>query len=217
MWDVFLSHKHDSDGAALADHLYDALTQRGLKVFLSTKSLPSINENAYAETITKILERVPVVVCVAAQLEDFESTWARFEWTSYHTNRILAGDRRGALISYVDDIAPDDLPYVLRTFQSIQHGSDSADRLFQCISARLGLETSKRIADSAEAALARMERLMHLTAKTRVIEIKLWGEYVAAYSSFLPIKTQDIQTLANLAEELEEFINENPPDSDETL
>lgn len=116
-YDVFVSHK--SDDYKIAERVYDTLLKEGLNVFLSEKSLPAIANADYIAEIDKALENTRHLIVIASDVENINSGWVRYEWSSF-LNEKLSGRKNGNIITVVtNNISFDKLPLGLRHYEVI--------------------------------------------------------------------------------------------------
>lgn len=119
---VFISYKNKDDGvltkdAEMAKELHDALSERGIDSFFATDSLRGLGADDYSTAIDKELDSCCVLVVVTTSVDHVNSRWVKYEWNGYHLD-ILDGTKKGKIFTYIDDIAPHDLPRALRHLQS---------------------------------------------------------------------------------------------------
>ena len=118
--DVFISHK--SQDYACAKAVYDLLTGRGKRVFLSEISLPAMANADYTSSIDYALEKTQGMVVIADSVDIFDSGWVHYEWSSF-LNEKRSGRKSGNLITVVrDEKSVGKLPYALRQFETIPFG-----------------------------------------------------------------------------------------------
>ncbi|MCB2155590.1 protein kinase [bacterium] len=143
---VFISFKNlDANGrqtrdSQLARTLYDYLTARGFKVFLSSVSLEKMGASAYQQAIDRALDAAMVVVAVGTSREHLESRWVESEWSGF-INDIRSGLKpAGHVFSYIDGMEPRDLPRSLRQYQMFKHSDESLMALANFIENALDAE-----------------------------------------------------------------------------
>lgn len=118
-FDVFISYKEtDADGnrtedSVLAQILYDALTEKGLKVFFSRITLRSKLGQQYEPIIYGALLSAKVMIVVGTSLEHYEAVWVRNEWSRYLD--MMKTDRQKNIFFCFKDIDPyKDIPVEFR-------------------------------------------------------------------------------------------------------
>ena len=113
-FDVFICYKETGDDGArtkdsvLAQDLYFALTNEGLKVFFARITLEDKLGSAYEPYIFAALNSAKVMVVLGTKPEHFKAVWVKNEWSRY-----LSLMREGAqktLIPAYRDMDPYDLP-----------------------------------------------------------------------------------------------------------
>lgn len=109
-FDVFISYKETAaDGnrtedSVLAQVLYDALTEKGLKVFFSRITLRSKLGQQYEPIIYGALLSAKVMIVVGTSLEHYEAVWVRNEWSRYLD--MMKTDRQKTIFFCFKDINP---------------------------------------------------------------------------------------------------------------
>jgi TIR domain len=84
-YDVFISFKNlDEKGVAtsdaqLANEVYNFLTSKGLRVFISTVTLESLGVSNYKKAIDDALDAASIMVAVGTTTENLNSEWVRYE------------------------------------------------------------------------------------------------------------------------------------------
>ncbi len=119
-YDVFISYK--SQDEALAQKIYDYLTQAGMEVFFSKESLPKLGQSEYEEMIFAALEKAKHMVLVASNPDYLKTPWVKEEWDTFN-NEIREGRKDGNLLLVLtDDIAYEKgrLPLQLRQKEIIK-------------------------------------------------------------------------------------------------
>ncbi|MDD6980801.1 MAG: leucine-rich repeat protein, partial [Clostridia bacterium] len=113
-FDVFICYKETGDDGArtkdsvLAQDLYFALTNEGMKVFFARITLENKLGSAYEPYIFAALHSAKVMVALGTKPEYFKAVWVKNEWSRY-----LSLMREGAqktLIPAYRDMDPYDLP-----------------------------------------------------------------------------------------------------------
>ncbi|MBT7065164.1 MAG: TIR domain-containing protein [Verrucomicrobia bacterium] len=138
-YDVFISSKNMDEAGeptrdlALAQNIFDALSARGLRVFLSKVSLETSGVAGYKKAIDDALDTASTLVVVGTSAKNLNSRWVRYEWDGFF-NDVLSGVKpKGRVFVYVEDLRIPDLPRALRQTQCITHGASSIDHLYQFI------------------------------------------------------------------------------------
>lgn len=115
--DVFISHK--SEDFEKAKDVYEFLTAKGLSVFLSEISLPSLSNSEYSDEIDNALEQAKNIVVIATSREKVTSGWVKSEWQTF-ANEKRSGRKSGNIITLLDSTMKiDDLPIRLRQYQVV--------------------------------------------------------------------------------------------------
>lgn len=133
--DVFISY--DSKDFSYAIRIYDALLDRGIKVFLAGVSLPSTGTTDFQLAIEQALANTKSMVVVATDPTHLEGGWVRAEWTTF-LNEKRTGRKPGNLITVrPHTLSITDLPVMLRMYQSEEvsesgpFNANHVDRLIQ--------------------------------------------------------------------------------------
>ncbi len=119
-YDVFISFK--SQDEALAQKVYDYLTQAGKDVFFSKESLPHLGQSEYEEMIFTAIEHSKHMLVVASNPDYLKTPWVKEEWDTFN-NEIREGRKTGNLLLVLtDDISYDKgrLPIQLRQKEIIK-------------------------------------------------------------------------------------------------
>lgn len=138
-YDVFISFKNlGSDGAPTRDNrlartVYEYLSSRGLRAFLSCISLEQLGVSAYKRAIDDALDAAHVLVAVGTTKENLDSEWVRYEWDSFFSDVLSGAKPQGRIFAYVDGIDPVSLPRALRQTQVILHEDGALERLYNFI------------------------------------------------------------------------------------
>ena len=128
-YDVFISFKDtldDSDPNHIIKNekdkanilpIVNLLMSRGYKVFYSPMSIP---KGGYPDPfIYNAIKKSKMMIVFGSNVEYFESTWVKNEWTRYYALIEKHDKKRGSLISVVDGVEPYRLPKILRDIQVI--------------------------------------------------------------------------------------------------
>lgn len=119
LFDVFISHK--SEDYTLANGVYEYLTEKGMRVFLSERSLPALANADYISEIDAALEKSRNMIVVAGSAEHVTSGWVKYEWQSF-LNEQRSGRKTGNLVVLTaPEVLPADLPYALRQMECIPY------------------------------------------------------------------------------------------------
>ena len=126
-WDVFISKK--GQDLPHAKRVYDYLTQRGFRVFLSEISIRDAGMGDFQEIIEQALEECEHLVVVGSSRENIESGWVKAEWRMF-LGELRANRKQGNLLTVlVGDLDVTDLPLALKTYQAIPLSEQGLDAL----------------------------------------------------------------------------------------
>lgn len=121
-FDIFICYKEtDSAGnrttdSVIAQDIYEALTDRGYRVFFSRITLEDKLGREYEPYIFAALNSAQIMLAVGTKPDNFNSVWVKNEWSRYLA---LAGQgQKKTVIPCYRDMSPYDLPQELRALQS---------------------------------------------------------------------------------------------------
>lgn len=150
MNNVFISFKNSDDGnptpdALLAKQLYTELVTQGISTFFSNITLMEFGEAAYKDAIEKALDEASVLVLIATKLEYINSTWVKYEWSSFH-GEMLSGDKKnGIIVPFLhSSIQRKDRPLAIRNTESFCTDTDSVSKVAEFIKANINREVSEK-------------------------------------------------------------------------
>lgn len=113
-YDAFISYK--SQDELLARRVFDFLTSRGKKVFLSCETLKQIGRDEYTDTIYEALDKSNHFLLITSHPDYIKKGWVHDEW-DYFLGEVRDGRKKGNLILIIhDDMKIDKLefPHQLR-------------------------------------------------------------------------------------------------------
>ena len=125
-YDIFICYKEtDENGqrtldSVLAQDLYDALTEKGYRVFFSRITLEDKLGQEYEPYIFAALHSAKVMVVVGTKPEYLNAVWVKNEWSRYLA--LMRTDRSRLLIPCYRDMDPYDMPEELSMLQSQDMG-----------------------------------------------------------------------------------------------
>lgn len=120
-YDVFICYKEADDNgertedSVLAQEIYDALTEKGLKVFFSRITLEDKLGQQYEPYIYAALQSSKVMIAVGTQFDYFDAVWVKNEWARFLS--MMRTDKGKALIPCFKNIDAYDMP---REFKNLQ-------------------------------------------------------------------------------------------------
>lgn len=133
-YDVFLSYKHtDKNGnltpeVAMAEELYRALTEKGIRVFYSIETLGLLGEPEFKDAIDNALDDAYILVAIGSSVDNLMSNWVKYEWDSFYKD-ILNRKREGKVFSYISGVDINELPRTLRQVQTFNKPANSVDEI----------------------------------------------------------------------------------------
>ena len=125
-YDVFICYKEtDAYGqrtkdSVMAQDIYDALTEKGYRVFFSRITLEDKLGREYEPYIFAALNSAKVMLSIGTCKEHFEAVWVKNEWSRYLD--LMASDKDKTLIPCYCDISPYDMPSEFRNLQGQDMG-----------------------------------------------------------------------------------------------
>lgn len=132
-YDVFICYKATDDqtkqrtlDSVIAQDIYEALTERGLKVFFSRISLADKVGEAYEPYIFAALNSAKVMLLVATRKEHLEARWVRNEWSRYLA--FMRKDPTYHIIPVFAGMSPGDFPAEIPGYQGADMGRPDAMR-----------------------------------------------------------------------------------------
>ena len=120
-YDIFICYKEtDSNGdrtvdSLIAQQIYDALTEKGYRVFFSRITLEDKLGISYEPYIFSALNHAKIMLVVGTSGEHFNAVWVKNEWSRFL--KFMATDRSKRLIPCYKDINVYDMP---REFAHLQ-------------------------------------------------------------------------------------------------
>jgi hypothetical protein len=148
--DVFISCKNlDDDGvqtrdAEIAVEVYNFLTGKGLRVFLSNFTLEQLGAADYSREIDSALDSASALLAIGTSADHLNSEWVRYEWNSFANDIRSRRKPNGRIFTYIEGMPITDLPRTLRENQTVVRGQGSLDRLYNFINNALPPSAEKR-------------------------------------------------------------------------
>lgn len=126
-YEVFISYKCSDDyrdktpDFAIAQELYETLTNYGYNVFFSSNTLEQLGSSRYKADIDAALDTAKVMIVVLSKVEYASSHWVQYEWDSFY-NDYLSGVRKDAnLFTLTTNLNVHELPRTLRNIQNFDY------------------------------------------------------------------------------------------------
>ena len=120
-YDIFICYKEKNENkertvdSLLAENVYNALTEKGYRVFFARVTLEDKLGVAYEPYIFAALNSAKVMLAIGTCYEYYNAVWVKNEWSRYL--KIVAQDKSKYLIPCYKDIDPYDIP---KEFQHLQ-------------------------------------------------------------------------------------------------
>ena len=125
-FDIFICYKEtDENGdrtkdSVLAQDIYDALTDKGYKVFFSRITLEDRLGQEYEPYIFSALNTAKVMLAIGTSYDYYQAPWVKNEWSRYLA--LMKNDKSKTLIPCYADIDAYDMPNEFRNLQGQDMG-----------------------------------------------------------------------------------------------
>lgn len=129
-YDVFICYKETDDkgdrtlDSVLAQDIYDALTEKGYRVFFSRITLEDKLGQEYEPYIFAALNSAKILLAVGTDYEYYNAVWVKNEWSRYLM--LMAKDRTKHLIPCYKNIDAYDMPKEFAKLQAQDMGKVGA-------------------------------------------------------------------------------------------
>lgn len=147
-YDIFICYKEtDTSGgrtidSVIAQDVYDALTDKGYRVFFSRISLEDKLGSAYEPYIFAALNSAKVMLAFGTKYEYFHAVWVKNEWSRFL--KLMAKDKSKSLVPCYKDLDPYDMPDEFKALQAQDMGKVGAIQdLVRGIEKLVGSEKTK--------------------------------------------------------------------------
>ena len=154
-YDIFICYKEtDKNGertidSVLAQDVYDALTQKGYRVFFSRISLEDKLGTEYEPYIFAALNSAKIMLAFGTSYDNYNAVWVKNEWGRFL--KLMASDKEKYLIPCYKDIDAYDIPKEFAKFQAQDLGKVGATQdLLRGIDKILSPADSKQEAQQAQ-------------------------------------------------------------------
>ena len=125
-YDIFICYKEaDNEGnrtedSVLSQQIYDALTEKGYRVFFSRISLEDKLGQQYEPYIFAALNSAQIMLAVGTEYEYYQSVWVKNEWTRFL--QLMRTDKKKVLIPCFKGIDAYDIPIEFKGLQAQDMG-----------------------------------------------------------------------------------------------
>ena len=129
-YDIFICYKETDDtgdrtlDSVLAQDIYDALTEKGYRVFFSRITLEDKLGQEYEPYIFAALNSAKIMLAVGTDYEYYNAVWVKNEWSRYLM--LMAKDRKKHLIPCYKNIDAYDMPKEFAKLQAQDMGKVGA-------------------------------------------------------------------------------------------
>ena len=156
-YDIFICYKETDErgertvDSVLAQDVYDALTEKGYRVFFSRITLEDKLGAEYEPYIFAALNSAKIMLVFGTDYEYFNAVWVKNEWSRYL--KLMAQDKSKHLIPCYKDVDAYDMPKEFQKLQGQDMGKVGAVQdLLRGIDKLLGKGTAAQAAVLAQAA-----------------------------------------------------------------
>ncbi len=121
-FDIFICYKETDErgdrtiDSVIAQDIYDALTEKGYKVFFARITLEDKLGTAYEPYIFAALNSAKIMLVIGTTQTHFEATWVRNEWSRYL--ELIEQGQKKTIIPCYRNMSPYDLPSEFMALQS---------------------------------------------------------------------------------------------------
>ena len=203
-YDIFICYKEtDENGdrtidSVLAQDVYDALTDKGYRVFFSRISLEDKLGTEYEPYIFAALNSANIMLAFGTSYDYYNAVWVKNEWSRYL--KLMAKDKAKYLIPCFKDIDAYDMPKEFAKLQSQDMGKVGAVQdLLRGIDKILNPEGVKKIANNEEAINKAVASAMASTVTGNAGALLERG--------FMTLEDEDFEKADSL---FEDVLNQNP-------
>lgn len=130
-FDIFISSVHENQ--QIAQLLHEFLKRKGHQVFLSTETLAQLGADDYSKAICTALQSASCLIVLGATPSDFQSGWVEFEWSSFLCEILSGRKAQARLFTFAANVAVDQLPWALRSYQMIPYSPSSPQDSFETL------------------------------------------------------------------------------------
>ena len=129
-YDVFICYKETDDkgdrtvDSLIAQDVYDALTEKGYRVFFSRISLEDKLGQEYEPYIFAALHSAKIMLVFGTSYDNFNAVWVKNEWSRYLS--LIAKGEKKTLIPCYKDVYAYDMPQEFRRLQAQNMGKVGA-------------------------------------------------------------------------------------------
>ena len=129
-YDIFICYKEtDENGdrtvdSVIAQEVYDALTEKGYRVFFSRISLEDKLGTEYEPYIFAALNSAKVMLAFGTSYENYNAVWVKNEWSRFL--KLMSKDKEKRLIPCYKDIDAYDMPKEFKHLQAQDMGKVGA-------------------------------------------------------------------------------------------
>ena len=149
-YDIFICYKETGeDGertldSVLAQDVYDALTERGYRVFFSRVTLEDKLGTDYEPYIFAALHSARIMLAFGTSFDNYNAVWVKNEWGRFL--KLMAQDKKKVLIPCFKNLDAYDIPKEFARFQAQDMGKVGAlQDLLRGIDKIMGVKTAPRI------------------------------------------------------------------------
>ena len=129
-YDIFICYKETDDvgertiDSVIAQDVYDALTDKGYRVFFSRISLEDKLGKQYEPYIFAALNSAKIMLAFGTKYEYFHAVWVKNEWSRFL--KLMAKDKSKSLVPCYKDLDAYDMPDEFKALQAQDMGKVGA-------------------------------------------------------------------------------------------
>lgn len=187
-YDVFISCK--SEDYKLAEEVYHYLKLHDINSFLSSTELRKLKDSEYIHAISEALDSAYHLIVLSSSKENTESKWVKFEWTTF-LNEVLSGRKEGQIMTLLDGMKIEDLPVVLRHYESFTP-NDYKSRILPYVETPAFLQRKKEKLEKNKKEAEEVKKQQEAEKIKIKEEIQRKESEYQQYSSYLEVIENDI-------------------------
>ena len=129
-YDIFICYKETDEygnrttDSLIAQNVYDALSEKGYRVFFSRVTLESALGETYEPIIFAALNSAKIMLAFGTSYEHYQAVWVKNEWSRFL--KLIAKGEKKTLIPCYKDIDPNNMPKEFKSLQAQDMGKVGA-------------------------------------------------------------------------------------------
>jgi hypothetical protein len=121
---------YQSIDSLLTNKIYKYFIGKQLNPFFAEESLSSSGESDFLSAIFKALNSADCLLIIGSKSENFSSGWVITEWRTF-LNEIASSRKKGQIILFSGEIAPQKIPLALRSYQIVKFEPENPENSFE--------------------------------------------------------------------------------------